>query len=374
MTRPRVAVAGLGDSGLLTAVHLARHVDIVGISTRPGLVSGRELGTRLTRPDVWARDHWVTFDRYRRLDGVRTVHGIVTGVDLEDHRLAVTTADGQVTEEPFDVLIVATGVSNGFWRRPGLQAAEDIAADLTAHHARLHDATSIAVLGGGAAGVSSALNLAATWPDHRIDLYYPGDRILPHHHARVADVLQGRLRGRGVGLHPGHRAAVPDDFDGDRITDAPIAWSTGQAPVTADAVLWTIGRVRPNTSWLPSSLLDEHGFVRVDSTLRTPGYRGVFAIGDVAATDPLRSSARGRADRLLAHNVRAELAGRPLREFRPARRRWGSVVGAQPNGLEVFTPRGRSFRFPAWTLRWLLEHLIVRRGIYKGVRHASGGR
>src|SRR5690349_22899834 len=36
---------GLGDSGLLTAVHLARHagsVDIVGVSSKPGLVRSEE--------------------------------------------------------------------------------------------------------------------------------------------------------------------------------------------------------------------------------------------------------------------------------------------------------------------------------------------
>ena len=47
MTRPRVVIAGLGDTGLLTARHLSRHVDVVGISTKPALVSGQELGMRL---------------------------------------------------------------------------------------------------------------------------------------------------------------------------------------------------------------------------------------------------------------------------------------------------------------------------------------
>jgi len=54
--RPRVVIAGLGDSGLLTAIHLTRHFDVVGISTKPGLVSGKELGTRLTRPQDWVQD------------------------------------------------------------------------------------------------------------------------------------------------------------------------------------------------------------------------------------------------------------------------------------------------------------------------------
>ena len=73
MTRPRVVIAGLGDTGLLTAIHLSRHADVVGISTKPGLVSGQELGMRLTRPDEWARDYWIAFDRYRQLD--RRTHG-----------------------------------------------------------------------------------------------------------------------------------------------------------------------------------------------------------------------------------------------------------------------------------------------------------
>ena len=106
-------------------------------------------------------------------------------------------------------------------------------------------------------------------------------------------------------------------------------------------------------------------------SLRVPGHPGVFAIGDVAATDPVRNSARNRADRLLARNIRAELAGKPLSDYRPRRGRWGSVVGVQANGLEVFAPGGQMFRFPAWSIRRILNGLIVRRGIYRGVRDAA---
>lgn len=108
---------------------------------------------------------------------------------------------------------------------------------------------------------------------------------------------------------------VPDGFASDAITSEPVRWSTGQPPAQADAVLWAIGRVQPNTDWLPADLLDAHGFVTVTQELRVPGYRGVFAVGDVAATDPQRSSARNRADAVLAHNIRAEPAGRPLRSI-----------------------------------------------------------
>jgi NADH dehydrogenase FAD-containing subunit len=367
VSRPKIVVAGLGDTGVLTAIHLSRYAEVVGISSKPGLVSGQELGLRLTRPREWVRDYWVAFDRYHRLDRVRTVHGTLTSLDLDARRVLVTGPDGESIEEPYDVLVITTGVTNGFWRRPDLQTRDDVSQALSASHDRLAASDSVVVIGGGAAAVSSALNVATAWPDKQVDLYFPGDRALPQHHGKVWSTLSKRLEALGVGLHPGHRAVVPDGFGCDEITSDPVEWSTGQPVTSADAVLWTIGRVVPNTGWLPTALLDAGGFVAVDEYLRVLGAPGVYAIGDVAATDPLRNSARSRADGLLAHNIRADLEGGTAKRFKPAARRWGSVVGAQNNSLEVFAPTGHSFRLPAWSV---LQPLVVWRGIYKGVRKA----
>ncbi|WP_436702172.1 FAD-dependent oxidoreductase [Nocardioides sp. BYT-33-1] len=364
MSRPRVVVAGLGDSGLLTAIHLARaDVDVVGVSSKPGLVSGQELGLRLARPDAWARDYRIGFPRFRRLDGAEIVHGELTGLDATARAVAV--GERRIG---YDVLVIATGVSNGFWRRPGFETDADVAAALARAHARVAAATDLLVIGGGAAAVSTALQTATRWPGTTVRLAFPGERALPQHHPRVWDVARRRLLGAGVALLPRHRAVVPAGFAVDEITHGPVAWTTGQPATSADTVVWAIGRVRPNTGWLPAEVLDEDGFVRVEPTLRVPGVPGVFAIGDVAATDPLRSSARNRADTLLARNIRAELAGRPLHAFRPSGRRWGSVLGPEADGLRVFAPSGRPFRFPAWSVRQVLQPWVVRRGIYRGVR------
>jgi NADH dehydrogenase FAD-containing subunit len=371
MSRPRVVVAGLGDSGVLTAIRLAGHFDVVGISAKPGLVSGQELGVRLARPDDWARDYWIAFDRFRALDRVRTEHATLTGVDLAGRKLFGQRTDGSPLAEDFDALVIATGVSNGFWRRTGYRSSEEVAAQLRADHERLAAAGSVLVVGGGAAAVSSAANLALRWPGTRVELCFPGVRPLPQHHPRVWAQIARRLSDLGVVLRAGHRAVVPDGFRCDRITTGPVEWSTGQAASTADAVLWAIGRVRPNTDWLPADVLDDDGFVRVTPQLKVPVRQRVYAIGDVAATDPLRSSARNRADKLLAHNVRADFAGRPLRDYRAPARRWGSVLGGQPDGLEVFAPNGTAFRFPAWSVDRVLQPWIVRRGIYRGVRPSA---
>lgn len=372
--RPTVLIAGLGDTGLLTAIHLARHCDVVGVSVKPGLVSGQELGPRLARPDEWARDYWIPFDRYRGLEQVRIVHGTLTGLDTGRRRVEIERPDATAIHEGYDAMIISTGVRNGFWRRPTLQMPADVDADLAATHEYLTRAHSIVVIGGGAAAVSAAANLAAVRPDADVDLYFPRDAALPDHHPRVWRHVRRRLERLGVGLHPGHRARVPDTGPPDELTAGTVEWVTGQPAATADAVVWAIGAVRPNTEWLPSAMLDPDGFVRVTDELRVVGHSEIFAVGDVAATDALRSSARNRADRIVAHNVRAAFAGKPLRHYHARHRRWGSVLGVQDDGLEVFAPNGRPFRFPAWSIDSILQPWIVRRGIYRGIRPRSDTR
>ena len=44
------------------------------------------------------------------------------------------------------------------------------------------------------------------------------------------------------------------------------------------------------------------------------------------------------------------------------------VLGIQPDGLEVFAPSGKAFKFPAWSIDRVLMPWIVRRGIYGGIR------
>lgn len=381
--RSRVLVVGLGDTGLLTAIHLARHhrhLEVVAVGTKPTMLSGQELGLRLARPEEWSRDYRIAYERYRRLDRVRRLHGAAVALDRERRIVSVRTAAGAQVEEPYDALVISTGVSNGFWRNSDVETQAQIEDGLTQAHRRLEEAERIAVVGGGAAAVSSAYQLAQRWPHKDVALYFPRERALPGHHERVWRDVARRLRESGVRLQSGHRARVPDDAP--RITTGPVHFESGPPSLPsarADAVLWAIGRVRPHTTWLPSDLLDGDGYVDVDPTLRSRADERIWAIGDVAASDPLRSSARNRADRMLARNIRRSLAattgGREadaiapdLRRFRPARRRWGSVLGPQADGLRVYAPDGRRFRIGRRAVDTLLRPWVIRRGIYQGIR------
>lgn len=370
--KKRVVIAGFGDTGLLVAVHLGSGFEVVGVSPKPCLVSGQELGVRLTEPDAWQQDYLMDFGRYRKLDGVRVLQGLVSKVDAVKQNVHVDLASGGERVEPYDVLVIASGVTNGFWRNAEVEALSEIKLGVAGAARRIARASEIAIVGGGATGVSVAANVAERVRDTRVHLFYAHEQPLPGYHPDVRDRVEARLRKLGVLLHPRHRARVPDGFRGERMTTDAVEWSTGQPAFTAELTLWAVGHTTPNSAFVPESMLDEGRFVAVDEYLRVPGYPNVFAVGDIAASDANRSSARNWGHRLVAHNIRCLLRddAESMKRYEAPKYRWGSVFGVQDDGLEVFQPSGRRIRFPRWLVRLFLFPIAVRRAIYKGVRRA----
>ena len=368
--KKRVVIAGLGDTGLLVALHLHPEFDVVGITPKPCLVSGQELGTRLARPDAWRENFLMAYSRYRRLDGMPVVQGLTTRIDSERRQVVVRSQDGVERELEYDALVIASGVTNGFWRDAAIEDTAAIDGRIDSDAERFAKASRIAVLGGGATGVSAASNLKDVYPAKDVHLFFSQEQLLPSYHPKVRSEVEAKLRNQGVVLHPGHRALLTDGFEGEQLTSGAVEWSTGQPAFLADVVLWAVGRQRPNTGFLAPGMLDASGYVKVDSELRVPGAQDVFAVGDVAASDPNRCSARNGGALTVAHNVRCALSGRETRmkQFKPAPHRWGSILGLQREGMRVFSATGGNFRIPAWLVERVLFPWIVRRGIYKGVR------
>ncbi len=78
---PTVVVIGMGDTGVLTAAHLPRSCKVIGITTKPLLVSGQELGQRLTDSASWRKHYLLPLTAFRRLGRAELVHGRATAVD-----------------------------------------------------------------------------------------------------------------------------------------------------------------------------------------------------------------------------------------------------------------------------------------------------
>lgn len=371
--KKKVVVAGLGDTGVLVAIHLSKKFDVLAISPKPALVSGQELGTRLARPETWKQDYLVPFHRYRKLDNVRILQAQVTAIHGNRNVIAVKDPDGNEREEHYDALLIASGVTNGFWRNSKLESLADIESQLERASAELANADTIAIIGGGVAGVSAASNLKEQFPEKQVHLFHSQDQPLPGYHPKVKAVVADQLEGQGVCLHPNHRAKIPQGFQCDRFSEEPIEWEGGQPSFDTDLALWTIGNVKPNNEFIPKEMLNENGFVIVDKHLRVPNTRNVFSVGDIAATDPARSSARNAGFLIAAHNIRALLGGREskMKAYKASPYRWGSVLGVQQNGMRVFTPTGGSIRIAKSLVRKVLFPFFVGKLMYKGMRKAK---
>lgn len=369
----RILIAGFGDSGLATAVHLAAQedVELVGVSPHACHYSAQELGGRLAQPSLWKSVYLLPFSAYRMLDRVRIERGVVSRVDPANRIAVIRAADGSEREEAYDALLICTGCCNGFWRKAPPPAGRDVEADIEAEQAQLAAATTIAVIGGGPSGVSAAYNLAIRHPGKRVHCFVSGAQVLPGYHPRTRTRIEARLRDAGVTIHAGHRALVPDGFACDRLGGGPVSWSTGQPAFSADVVVWAIGTTTPNSGFLPAQMLDAKGYVRTDEYLQVVGHEGsVFAVGDIAATDPGRTSARNDGWALVGTNMLAALRSTPhrMRKYKPPTYRWGSILGPwDGRGYEVDFPAGVLLWVPLrlWNLLWPL----VQRFLWAGMRN-----
>lgn len=222
---------------------------------------------------------------------------------------------------------------------------------LLQHVAGLEDGASFRLLmvGGGAAGVESALSAA-----HRLRNAAPAVRfqfsLVTHGNAILPGLAPGA--GRRLGKHLTTQGIAISTGFGAQDLDAHGVRSDDGRTIAADAVMWATGAQA--YTWPKSSGLacDERGFVRIDASLRSLSHPRVFAAGDCAALDPPLPKAGVFAVRMgpiLAHNLRAAIERRPLRDYRP-QRRFLVLIGT--GGAHAVGTWGRFAWQGDWVWRW----------------------
>lgn len=324
-------------SGLLPATvagHYARQdmqIDVAALARLAGAAFHR---ARVTRIDAAARQVHLANGRHRAYDLLSLNIGTEPPVVAGDHQAHVVPAKPVAT----------------LWR--GLSRIEH----------RLDSARTpvrIAVIGGGAGGVELALALAYRWrryrPNPRIDLYHRGAELLGGADPAAAGTLAQALCDAGIGRHPNASIA--------RIASDTIAADDGRI-FPADAVVMATGAATAPGLGSRGLARDTHGFVRVDTTLRSVEAPEVFAAGDIASL-PMPRPRSGvfavRAAPVLADNIERAVTGRPLRAFR-----------AQPRALALIglgTRRAVAARgwpvapsgYAVWRLKQAIDERFIKR-------------
>lgn len=142
----------------------------------------------------------------------------------------------------------------------------------------------VSIIGGGVVGCEFASLLRDMGSEVTILEMLP--RILPGVDAEASDVLARAFAKRGIAVYPGARVT---SIEGTRELQIGFDASGQAAAVTVEKVIVSIGRApRSFAIGLENSgvMLDEGGFIAVDSQMRT-AVPGVYAVGDVVNTPQL---------------------------------------------------------------------------------------
>ncbi|HEY9879674.1 MAG TPA: NAD(P)/FAD-dependent oxidoreductase [Leptolyngbyaceae cyanobacterium] len=211
----------------------------------------------------------------------------------------------------------------------------------------------VAVVGGGPSGVELACKLAARLGSRgQINLLDRRSALLRAHPAPLRRAAITALRSHHIAVHL--ETAV------DAIAPDRIHYHQEGIPkvLEADLIVWAVGASPhhwPSTESIPTTQL---GQCLVKPTLQLPQYPEVFVLGDMAAMPapgrsyaPLTAQAAFQAAPLVAHNVWAAMAERPLRPF--TYRHLGTMLTlGRGNGVVCGAGLTLSGRMGAWVRYW----------------------
>jgi len=119
-----------------------------------------------------------------------------------------------------------------------------------------------------------------------------------------------------------HIAGLPVTFIGERRVarvTAKQVWLSDKQKLAADLVIWT-GGVSPPALLCASGLAEPGAWLAVTPTLRAEGVNRLWVAGDVVAGQGSSKQAYHALDmgELAAANLLADLAGKPMRAYRPS--------------------------------------------------------
>lgn len=227
----------------------------------------------------------------------------------------------------------------GLWQR-----WQDLHARISARGSA--DAVRVAVVGGGAGSVELVLAMSQRLREAsvRFDLWCAAPDILQGYNPRARRSVMNALQRRQIHVHCNARVAEVDAgqlvlTDGTRSACDEVFWCTAAAAAP----------------WIAASGLetDGQGFLAVRDTLQAVHDDRVFGAGDIAVQvnhpRPKAGVYAVRQGPVLAHNLRALLLRKPLREHRPQQGflsliSLGDKLATAEKG--VFSASGR------WVWRW----------------------
>jgi NADH:ubiquinone reductase (H+-translocating) len=377
----RILIVGGGYVGMYTALDLERRLgatpDRIVLVNPENFMQYQpflpEVASGLIDPRA------VVVPLRRVLRRTEIVIGEVERIDHDARTARVRMTDGQLRDEPYDIVVLGVGsrsrvlpipglaehavgfktVAEAIWLRNRVVSRLDAADELEDPAARAAALTFVFV-GAGFAGIEvlgeledfarAAMRVytGLRREDMRWIMIEAGPRILPELDHRLAAYAARRLTERGIEIRTKTQVT--------QVEERSAHLSTGES-IPIGSLVWTAGvkpSELPHESGLP---VDRAGRVRVDRYLRIEGLPDAWAGGDVAAVpdpdapaglSPPTAQHALRQARCLGANVAAAIGGRAPAPFRYKNKGMLCSLGHYKGVADPFGVRIRGF--PAWFL------------------------
>ncbi|GAA1598268.1 FAD-dependent oxidoreductase [Actinomadura kijaniata] len=305
-----VVVVGGGYGGASVARALDERADVVLVEPRDAFVQNAVAMRALARPE-WADSMFFPYDRL--LERGRVVRDRAVSVEPG----GVELASGERLAA--DHVVIATGSAYPSPFKTGAADAATAREEILRIHKDLAAADRVLVVGAGPVGLELAGEAKAFWPDKRITVVDPAERLLPAFRDDLRADLHRHLDELGVDLRLGTTVETPPTEPGRAGT---FTVSSGDGPITADIWFRAYG-VTVDTAHLGPGLRAARtpgGLLRVTGNLNVAGHATVHAVGDV--TDLPEAKMAGNAMQhaeVVAQNILAALDGEgPTAVHRPS--------------------------------------------------------
>ncbi len=226
-----------------------------------------------------------------------------------------------------------------------LAAWEALAARIRSGEVR-----SLAMVGGGAAGVEMllAMHYSITQRHAGLSMRYvlvtDKTRLLANHARGVRNILTRDLARKQVEVHCAERIL--------RVEDRTLISESGNL-IRADAIFLATGAAAPQ--WVAASglALNDKKFININKYLQTTSHPDVFATGDCATIENMVYPKSGvyavRQGPPLAENLRRHLRGEPLVEYTPQPRTLALISTGEQHAIASW---GALSLHGNWVWRW----------------------
>ena len=305
---------------------------------------------------------------------------------VENVNLEANELETSIGEIPYDYLIIATGSKTNFFNfdsekeyflslksiPEALNLRSFIFQNLEKSLLNLPDETvdeitSIAVVGGGPAGIEIAGALAEMkryvipkdFPEldtskMSINLYQSSGKLLKNMSEEASAKSQQFLENLGVNVHLNSRVT---DYDGD------ILCTKDGCKFKTDTVIWTAGVKGAPIKGIPENAIVSGNRIAVDSYNKVIGLNNVFAIGDVASCKteenpyglPMLAPVAQQQGKLLAKNILNLIKQKTMEPFKYNDKGTMATIGRKKAVVDL--PNWKFQGAFAWFV-WMFVHIM----------------